>query len=130
MSLLAVAFASVIFPPLPILLEEDACEIQQRDLSIPVWIRPGTEKEVRVRLFLSTDRGATWKAMTNVEKAPDKFLIIVPKDGLYWFSLQTTGVDEKGEREDVKDLLPHLKIYVNSQKRPVINLPPPQAGKN
>jgi hypothetical protein len=118
----AFALLAVVCASEPIELEKEVVEIQQRELHIPLLFDPEKGKGIeRIGLFVSTDRGKTWKHYKDWRTDKDKLVYPAPADALYWFALQIVRKDGKKDPPNVKGLGPSLKVYVNSEKRPVKN---------
>src|SRR5262249_38602334 len=105
-------------PPIP--LDKGTLEIHRRDLKLPVYVRPDRAKAIsRVALYLSLDRGQTWKYLTDLKPGTDGVQFMAPRDGHYWFAVRVTNKDGTTEPPTIKKLFPGLKLYVNSARRPV-----------
>src|SRR5436309_13038636 len=61
---------------------------------IPPSTATGEQEVVEVRLFVSSDYGATWSLADHVEPRKAGFAFRPPHDGEYWFSIR--GVDRQG----------------------------------
>jgi hypothetical protein len=137
--------------PAAVEVEKDVVEMNVRNILIPLRFNPAkTEKLERVRLFISEDRGKTWKPESayrskmggNVstgfgprslqQEADDGYRpqdteikFTAPHDGLYWFALQTETKDGTKDPANVADLQPALKSYINSERKVLKPQPSP-----
>lgn len=89
-----------------------------RTFIIPFEVDPRPEAIDRLRLFVSLDQGKTWKHAKDAKPTDGKFTYTAPKDGLYWFAVQTVLKDGKNEPEE-KDFDASLKLYVNQERKAV-----------
>ncbi len=67
-----------------------------------------------VQLYVSTDRGLTWRLAQTVPPTAGKFAYDAPADGEYWFAVRT--VDSGGRlHPPAGQTAPGLKVVVDSQ---------------
>src|SRR5690349_6964017 len=79
-------------------LPKDVVEVQQRDFAMPLLFDPNRLDTIeRVGLFISEDRGKTWKHKQDCKPNEEQVTFTAPKDGLYWFALQVVLKDGKKE---------------------------------
>src|SRR5260370_279399 len=101
----------------PIELPKDVFEVQARAFDIPIQVNPNRRDTIeRIRLFVSVDRGKTWKHAQDCQPTDEQVSFTAPKDGLYWFAVQTVLKDNKKEPAE-KDLAASLKVYVNAERK-------------
>jgi hypothetical protein len=112
---LAFGLAVLVSPELPM----DVVETQMRQFHIPLQIAPADRAMIeKVRLFVSADRGKTWKRVSDCKPTDFSFTF---KDGRdfhnYWFALQVHSKDGSIDPAETKSLRPELKVYVNPFKK-------------
>jgi len=67
----------------------------------------------RFNLFVSTDKGQTWKLHSTCRTNEGNFSFTAEKNGVYWFAAQS--VKHTGEKSpETKDLVAVLKVKVDS----------------
>lgn len=66
-----------------------------------------------IRLFSSSDRGATWRHIQSVTPTAGKFEFQAPADGEYWFSVRT--LDGQNGLHPSGTMTPGLMVVVDSQ---------------
>jgi hypothetical protein len=114
----ALAFLGLAFAADPIELPKDVFEMDARELAFPVVCDPERrDKIARIRLYVSEDRGKTWKHHKDCKPTDELLPFTAPRDGLYWFALQVELKDGKSEPADVASLTPAMKIYVNTERK-------------
>jgi len=95
---------------------------RQTSFSIPFSIpTPGSgdEQPVEVQLFLSTNRGESWRPIDRQRPDSRRFLFRAPRDGEYWFATRT--IDRAGRARPDGAVQPELKVLVDTQP-PQLNL--------
>jgi hypothetical protein len=104
----------------------------RRRLILPVQLRD-EENVTAVRLFMSKDKGKTWQLTATIPPTAREFIVSIPGEGTYWFSVQTVGKDGKFIPEDVSKEPPGVKVRVISpmemekgKDKKVV--PPPEAS--
>jgi hypothetical protein len=96
--------------------------IDYKDFQIPITVDLDLrEKMEEIRLFVSTDRGKTWKQVTSVSVDKKSFDFHAPKDGLYLFKAQTVFKDMHVVPEDISDGSSALKIRVQTTKKAALD---------
>jgi hypothetical protein len=111
------AFSALMLPAESIELPRDTIELRMERFAIPVNVQENASKQLDgIRLLVSSDQGKTWKLhMTGpAESQPIKF--VAPRDGLYWFAMQT--IDRDGSFSP-RDPQPDLKVYINTAGRKI-----------
>jgi hypothetical protein len=117
---LAFALLGLGFVPEPIELSRDVVVVEARQFDFPVEINPEFKGKIKcVRLFASEDKGKTWKHKKDCKPTDKHISFTAPRDGLYYFALQVVFKDGTGKPEDVADLTPGMKVYVNRERKPV-----------
>src|SRR5204863_3071072 len=102
----------------PIELAKDVWEIQARQLVMALRLDPDRQRKIeRIRLFVSEDRGKTWKHTNDYKPTDDRVSFTATEDGQYWFALQTIFKDGTSEPLQTDDLRAQQKIYVNTDHK-------------
>src|SRR5687767_10634296 len=106
------SLASLFGGPAP---EGDVYTVPTRDFRIPVQIDPARRAEVRqLHLYVSTDQGKTWKRAVTVRPTDEAFVYTAPRDGVYWFAVQTVDPKGRAEPADPRRAESMLKIHVDT----------------
>jgi septal ring factor EnvC (AmiA/AmiB activator) len=85
---------------------------------MPLISAPATKDTIkRVRLFVSEDRGKTWKHENDFKVSDEKATFTARRDGLYYFAIQMVMKDGKRMPDNRRALSPTMKVYVNSQQK-------------
>jgi hypothetical protein len=114
----------------PVELPDDVLEAKALSFFIPFEANSSVLKAVdTIRLFVSDDKGVSWKYEKDTIPTAAKFLFTAPRDGLYWFAVQTANKDGTRTPPAESDLVPVLKIYVNSAQLPVTRREVPTGSK-
>jgi hypothetical protein len=118
MHIAALLLVGLSISAVPLELERDVHEIQTPKFALPLWIDPRqTEEIAKIRLYVSQDRGKTWKHVSDHMPSDEELVYSAPQDGLYWFALQVVMKDGKKEPQAVKNLSPSQKVYVNTKRK-------------
>jgi hypothetical protein len=100
----------------PIEVPSDVHEMPTRQFVVPLRIDPlQRDKLCHVRVFVSKDQGKSWKHEKDCSTADDMIKFTAPNDGLYWFALQVVSKDGTKEPEELDDLVPGMRVYVNAE---------------
>lgn len=101
----------------PIALPPDVYEMTSREFNIPVTFAENRKADIkRLRLFVSTDIGKTWKHYKDATAADDKIHFKADKDGFVQFALQIES--NNGKIEPATDKLEaSMKVFVNSERK-------------
>ena len=96
----------------------DVMKVDYRSFHIPVQINPDQKGRIKeLSLWVSSDRGKTWKM--HAKAAPDakQFRFDTDHDGEYWFNVQV--VDTKGtpSPSDMSKAAPALKVVVDTRAK-------------
>ncbi len=95
---------------------------RQNAFAIPFSLNPhtaGSPQPEGVELFVSGDRGISWKAYQRQTRSADRFQFRAPRDGEYWFVVRTFG-----QNQPIPNLgrpAPELRVVVDTNK-PTLNL--------
>ncbi len=99
-------------------LPNDVYEIETRQFAIPIRSKPDElAKMKKVRLFVSEDRGKSWKHKKDYKPTDKRAIFTAPHDGQYWFAVQVVLKDGNREPAERDDLVPAMKVFVNSERR-------------
>jgi beta-lactamase regulating signal transducer with metallopeptidase domain len=93
---------------------------RQRAFMIPVQIGPGANVK-EVLLYVSEDEGTTYQLAARGAPADKAFRFSAPRDGCYWFTIQTQGQDGRLYPPDLKRGELSLKVCVDTSP-PVVTL--------
>ena len=88
---------------------------RQTIFSIPFQIQKAqnsAQEPAEIRLYVSTDRGATWRPYTRVEPSRGHFLFQAVGDGEYWFLVRT--LDRSGQVRPQGPNRPELRVMVDT----------------
>jgi hypothetical protein len=118
---LALGFSLVGNPALP----KDVIQYPKRDFQIPFNIATNSEKIEKLRLFVSADRGKTWKHVMDRKPDGKFFKVSFERDfQQYWLAIQTYSESGAIGPAEISELQPGFKIYINPfRKLPVQRLP-------
>ncbi len=107
---------AVFLPPAP--LEPGTDEIPNDMVVMPVRLDPAQAGSiVKVRLFVSEDRGKTWEHSDDFDPADREVKFFAPHDGLYWFAVQVELFGGRREPADPLFFTPDAKVYVNTSRK-------------
>jgi len=114
---LALVLLSAVDPD-PTKEEPGEYTLETRDFELPVRVIPERRGEIgSILLFLSEDRGRTWKQVDTA--APDKkgFPFKANRDGSFWFAIQI--VDKEGNRDpqDVSRTTNIIKVLIDTRMK-------------
>lgn len=88
---------------------------KSRAFRIPVTIPEEVRGLVReVRLWVSDDYGARWKEFGQAPPDRPEFPFRAPRDGEYWFAIQTVDVQGKVYPSDERPVEPSLRVVVDT----------------
>ena len=114
----ALAFLGLTLAADPIELPKDTYEIPTRQFAMPLRVDPDRADQIeKIRLFVSEDRGKTWRHKKDYKLSDKKVIVTACRDGLYWFAIQEILKDGNSEPAERDDLVPAMKVYVNSKRR-------------
>lgn len=97
---------------------QNCYEIPSRTFAMPIGIDPAIRDNIeKIRVFVSEDHGKTWKHHKDCKPSDKQLRVSAPHDGLYWFTVQTVLKDGDCDPSKLDDLVPAMKVYVNSERR-------------
>lgn len=106
------------------ILADDISYLNQSDFQIPIQMTAAKAAQLKsLRLYVSTDRGTTWKMERNATPSQKAFNFKTREDGEYWFTLAYVDQADRVEPADVRTEPPGLKIVVDT-KPPLVELRP------
>jgi hypothetical protein len=112
------AFLGLALAADPIELPKDVAEIQTRDFAMPLRFNANVLAKIeKVRLFVSEDRGKTWKHEKDYKRTDERVTYTAERDGQYWFALQVEFTDGTSDPAKVEALTPAMKVYVNTARK-------------
>jgi hypothetical protein len=91
---------------------------------IPFSIQPERRAEIReIRLYWSSDKGATWQQYASAAPDKDRFIFDAPKDGEYWFRIAAVDLKGNQQPDNIYRARPEstIRIVIDSLK-PVVKL--------
>lgn len=101
-------------------LRKGEFEIQSRRFAMPLMYQTDKKDNIEcTRLFVSEDRGKSWKHEKDYKPTVERVTFTAPDDGLYWFALQIVFKDGKSKPDELDDLEPVMKVYVNTERRTI-----------
>ncbi len=104
----------------PVELYKDEHEIRTRHFALPLMYQTDKTDNIKcIKLFVSEDRGKSWKHERDYKPTADKVTFLAPDDGLYWFAVQIVFKDGKSQPDELDELEPAMKVYVNTERRAI-----------
>jgi hypothetical protein len=93
---LACGLLALTLIPQVVLAQADAPQyIRNRSFTIPFSATPGARPIKEMRLYASEGPGTLWKIEGNALPNDKLFRFTAPRDGMYWFTVQTIDVDNR-----------------------------------
>ena len=83
--------------------------LRQSTFNLPFTVNPSAGVPSEIQLYVSTDRGASWRFYERAAPAAGSFPFRAPRDGEYWFALQTVEPDGRSAPR-TQDLRPARKV--------------------
>ena len=83
---------------------------RQSEFSIPFEMDPADRPIREVRLYVSDDQGRTWRKYSTAVPEDKGFKFRTERDGMFWFTVQTSDVDGKVKPPVVQGARPQLRI--------------------
>src|SRR5438552_1250684 len=81
---------------------DDTEHLAERDWQIPITLAEPIRREATLlTLYISTDRGTTWKKEATAKPTDEFFKYVAPGDGNYWFSV--SFVNRSGQTIPAKE---------------------------
>lgn len=103
-------------------VREQVAYSQHRHFFIPYTLgEKGRERLKQLQLFVSTDRGKSWKPVAVAPPEQEKFSFISERDGTYWFTVQTLDTQGKYFPPNMESFYPGLKVVVDTMN-PLVSL--------
>jgi hypothetical protein len=106
-----------VLQPLP---EADAetITIDSRSFKLPLSFNADAKNDIsEVVLFVSTNKGKSWRKHEAVTPEKDGFTYTTREDGLYWFAIQIVSKNEKKEPARIEDLRPAQKVLIDTRRK-------------
>ena len=95
---------------------------RQRQINIPFDPDPAEAHRIKqLQLFYSTDNGRSWHVGATAAPDQKRFSFIAEGDGLHWFAVQTTDLQDRTYPEKREALAPALRVVFDTVP-PVVNL--------
>lgn len=95
---------------------DDSIVINERNLDIRLMVKPAQRQSIaKLRLWVSTDSGKTWKPAAQVSPDVAAFSYTAASDGMHWFAIQVVPRDGAADPADIGKLTPQLKVIVHTQ---------------
>lgn len=101
--------------PLPASADPEPIATRQTGFSIPFQVHKAqqpAQEPVEVRLFVSTDRGTSWRPYARVAPSDGQFIFRAAGDGEYWFLVRT--LDKSGQLRPQGPNRPELRVVVDT----------------
>jgi len=90
--------------------------MEQQVFHLPVKIDEQVRKQLKtIRLWTSTNRGKTWAVTYKTPPTQTYFTVRAPRDGLYWFNVQTVSKDGREVPADITKEPPGLRVLVKRE---------------
>jgi hypothetical protein len=97
---------------------KDVIEIQTRKFAFPLAWDAQKKSDIRqVRLFVSEDRGTTWRHVSDHMAGDDRAPYTAERDGECWFALQVQRTDGTLEPAGIDRLAAAMKVRVRTDVR-------------
>jgi hypothetical protein len=95
---------------------------RQRQINIPFDPDPAEAHRLKqLQLYYSTDQGRSWHLGATAAPDQKRFNFIAEGDGLYWFAVQTTDLQNRNYPDKLEALAPALRVSFDTVP-PVVNL--------
>src|SRR5262245_59727728 len=98
----------------PVDLSPDIFVVEGRDFQMPLALNVSEASVEKIRLFVSTDLGKTWKPAGEFPPTAAKVGFKAPGDGVYYCAVQVMYKDCKAEPRDKAGLAVARKVRVSS----------------
>jgi hypothetical protein len=92
-----------------------------RQFKIPFNGGTGGNRLKQLQLFVSTDRGRSWQPSATAPPEQGQFRFVSERDGLFWFTVQTTDLEGRLYPVSLEGATPSLKVVIDTQP-PVVSL--------
>lgn len=87
--------------------------LRQPNFNLPFTVNPAAGMPSEVHLYVSTDRGASWRFYDRAVPTAGGFAFRAPRDGEYWFALQTVEADGRAAPR-LQNLRPGRRVVVDT----------------
>ena len=95
---------------------KDVVVLRSRSFNFPMAWDPQSKNIELVRLFVSDDRGTSWRRVSDHKPGDKRAPFKADRDGEFWFSLQTQRTDGSLEPAMVERLTAAMKVRVVTEK--------------
>lgn len=103
---------------------DDVVYLKQPVFQIPIQVASSRVSDIKeLQLFVSTDRGQTWRMVRTARPSQQAFTFRAQADGEYWFTLAYIDQEGRSEPEDIEREPPGLKVVLDTHA-PEIQLRP------
>jgi hypothetical protein len=105
----------------PVIIDPGVHETSKGRFDLPVILEASVRKDCKeFHLWISADQGRTWKRYGQMDSEGTLFTVAVPKDGHYWFTVQTFYKGGWAAPPRIDGTEVDMKVYVNTARRTVI----------
>lgn len=103
---------------------DDVVYLRQPVFQIPIQVASTRVSDItELQLYVSTDRGQTWRMVRTARPSQQAFTFRAQADGEYWFTLAYVDRDGKVEPEDIRAEPAGLKVILDTHA-PEVELAP------
>jgi RNA polymerase sigma factor (sigma-70 family) len=89
--------------------------INERNFCIPINTDSSRRGDLEcLRLFVSSDKGKTWKLVDEITPERKSFTFTAPADGIYWFTVESVAKNGTKSPEDLRAASVQLKVMVDT----------------
>jgi hypothetical protein len=92
-------------------------KIEVRRFHMPFDARNDANQVESVKLYVSVNRGKSWKLAQTCQATDKMFTFTAPRDGQYWFTTQIVYKNGKSDPATLVRLVPLQKVYVDAEHR-------------
>ena len=111
-------------------IQPETIYANKRQINIPFTPDPAEAHRIKqVQLYYSTDQGRHWNLGATAAPEQRKLNFIAEGDGLYYFAVQTTDLQNRNYPDRLEALVPVLRIAFDTTP-PIVNLKPLAARGN
>lgn len=105
--------------------DEDVTTIRLAKFVMPLSVDPDRRDEIKqIHLYVSTDRGRTWRKAASAKAADKTIAYTAEHDGLHWFAVGVTDQQGKNHPENLEELKPLQKVLIDTGTLPRLVLKP------
>jgi hypothetical protein len=110
--------------------QEPAAFTYSRYRQFRIPFNPPSSNIKQLQLYVSTDQGKTWVPSATAPPDQKHFRFISEKDGYFWFTVQTTDLDNKLYPANLDNAQPSLKVIIDTVPPRIALQPlPPRGGE-